>query len=57
MMEPRTAVQTKRRYGNFPVSLVKHAEENCQKIQDLKECNRVLLRGFLHVYMQGLPSV
>ena len=57
MMEPRTAVCTKRRYGNFPVSLVKHAPENCQKIQDLKECNWVLLLGFLYVYMQGLPSV
>lgn len=37
-MEPRTVVHTKRCYGNFPVSLVKHAQENCQKIQDLKEC-------------------
>lgn len=57
MMEPRTVVHTKRRYGNFPVSLIKYAQENCQKIQDLKECNRVLLLGFLYVYMQGLPSV
>lgn len=49
MTEPRTVVHTKRRYGNFPVSLVKHAQENCQKIQALKECNRVLLLGFLYV--------
>lgn len=36
MMEPRTVVHTTRRYGNFPVSLVKHAQEDCQKIQDFK---------------------
>ena len=50
MKEPRTVVHTKRCYGNFPVSLVKHAQENCQKIQDLKECNRLLLLGFLYVW-------
>ena len=44
MIEPRTAVHTKRDYGNFPVSLVKHAQENCQKIQDLKKCNRFSMR-------------
>ena len=50
MMEPRTVVHTKRRYGNCPVSLVKHAQENCQKIQNLKECNRFSMRFKCHGY-------